>query len=111
ARFNSKQQAWIDFLGTVLFLIPFCILGIWVTINPVLQSWGRLPDGTWGTWEISPDANGLPRAPIKTMIPISLLLLLLQGISQAIKYWAVIQNYSNIADQIRLETAEQIKVD
>jgi TRAP-type mannitol/chloroaromatic compound transport system permease small subunit len=88
-RWSERRKAMIGFWGTVLFLIPFCLLGLWVTVNPVLQSWGLLPDGTWGTWEISPDANGLPRAPIKSMVLVAFGLLLVQGISQAIKYWAV----------------------
>ncbi|MEO3706612.1 TRAP transporter small permease subunit [Trichormus azollae] len=89
-------------MGTILFLIPFCTLGIWVTFNPILQSWGTSSDGSWGTWEISPDANGLPSAPIKTMIPVALLLLLLQSISQAIKYLAVLLGYQEVADRIHL---------
>ncbi|MDK2409524.1 TRAP transporter small permease subunit [Aphanizomenon sp. PH219] len=108
---SEKKRALVDFVGTVLFLIPFCLLGIWVTINPVLQSWGRLSDGSWGTWEISSDANGLPRAPIKTMVPITLLLLLLQSISQAIKYLAVLLGYQQVAEQIRLETSENINIE
>jgi TRAP-type mannitol/chloroaromatic compound transport system permease small subunit len=108
---SEKKRALVDFVGTVLFLIPFCLLGIWVTINPVLQSWGRLSDGSWGTWEISSDANGLPRAPIKTMVPIALLLLLLQSISQAIKYLAVLLGYQQVAEQIRLETSENINIE
>jgi TRAP-type mannitol/chloroaromatic compound transport system permease small subunit len=108
---SEKKRALVDVVGTVLFLIPFCLLGIWVTINPVLQSWGRLSDGSWGTWEISSDANGLPRAPIKTMVPIALLLLLLQSISQAIKYLAVLLGYQQVAEQIRLETSENINIE
>ncbi|MBS9390408.1 MAG: TRAP transporter small permease subunit [Dolichospermum sp. OL03] len=108
---SEKKRALVDFVGTVLFLIPFCLLGIWVTINPVLQSWGRLSDGSWGTWEISSDANGLPRAPIKTMVPIALLLLLLQSISQAIKYLAVLLGYQQVEDQLRLETSENINIE
>ncbi|PSB00421.1 C4-dicarboxylate ABC transporter substrate-binding protein [Merismopedia glauca CCAP 1448/3] len=108
AHFTEKQRAIVDFWGTVLFLIPFCAIGIWVTLNPVLQSWGYQPDGTWGTWEISPDAQGLPRAPIKTMIPIGLLLLLIQSISQGIKYLAVLLGYKQVAEQIQLETSEHI---
>jgi TRAP-type mannitol/chloroaromatic compound transport system permease small subunit len=103
---NPKQKSLIDFLGTVLFLIPFCAIGIWVTLNPVLQSWGHLPDGSWGTWEISADANGLPRAPIKTMLPLGLSLLLLQSVSQAIKYLAVLLGDEQISDKISLETSE-----
>jgi TRAP-type mannitol/chloroaromatic compound transport system permease small subunit len=111
ANLNEKQRSLVDFLGTVLFLIPFCAIGIWVTFNPVLESWGRLPDGSWGTWEISSDASGLPRAPIKTMIPIGLILLLLQSISQAIKYLAVLLGYQQVADQIRLETSEHTNIE
>lgn len=51
ATWSEKRRALVD-LGTVLFLIPFCVLGIWVSFNPVLQSWGLLPDGTWSSWEV-----------------------------------------------------------
>lgn len=111
SNFNEKQRSLIDLLGTVLFLIPFCIIGLWVTFNPVLQSWGRLPDGSWGTWEMSPDANGLPRAPIKTMITVGLLLLLLQSISQAIKYLAIFLGYERVAEQVRLETSDHTNIE
>ena len=93
---STKKRALIDLLGTVLLVLPFCLIGLWVTFNPVLQSWGYLNDGTWGSWEVSSDANGLPRAPIKTMIPISLLLLFLQSISQSIKYFAILCGYQEV---------------
>lgn len=87
---SPKAKAWVDLIGTVLFLIPFCLLGLYVTWNPVMISWGRLPNGTFGNWELSPDPEGLPRAPIKSFILVSFSLLLLQAVSQAIKYLAVI---------------------
>lgn len=93
ASWSERQRTWVDLAGTVLFLIPFCLLGLFVAFNPVLLSWGRLPDGTWSTWEVSSDANGLPRAPIKTMVLVGLTLLLLQAISQTIKYVAVLMGY------------------
>ncbi|ACK66987.1 Tripartite ATP-independent periplasmic transporter DctQ component [Rippkaea orientalis PCC 8801] len=104
AHWSPKRQALIDFLGTVLFLIPFCLIGIYVTFNPVLQSWGQLPDGSWGAWEVSSDADGLPRAPIKSMILVSFALLLLQAISQAIKYGAILQGYEPALREIQSET-------
>lgn len=107
SNWSEKRQALVDFLGTLLFLIPFCVIGIWVTWNPVLQSWGRLPGGTWGPWEISSDANGLPRAPIKTMIIVAFVLLLIQAISQAIKYFAILRGYTQVAEMVREQT-EQI---
>ena len=85
-----KRRALINLVGDLLFMIPFCIVGIIVALNPVLASWGRLPDGSWGEWELSPDANGLPRAPIKSMIIVGFVLLLLQAISETIKHIAVL---------------------
>ena len=84
-------------------------MGIYVTINPVLLSWGRLPNGTWGTWELSPDANGLPRAPIKTMIIVAFVMLLAQGISQAIKYFAIVMGYAQ-AEQVT-KASEQLPIE
>lgn len=110
AHWNEKRQALVDFLGTVFFLIPFCVLGIWVSLNPVLNAWGHLPDGTWGSWELSPDADGLPRAPIKTMVIVGFALLLAQGISQAIKYLAILKGYAQ-ATQIIQEDAEQLPLE
>lgn len=77
-----KQKALINLLGTCLFLIPFCLFGIFFSWNTVVQS--------WQTWEMSPDPGGLPRYPIKTMIIVSFALLLLQGISQGIKNFAMV---------------------
>src|SRR5262249_13176841 len=36
---KPRRKALVDLLGTLLFLIPFCILGIYVTLNPVSLSW------------------------------------------------------------------------
>jgi TRAP-type mannitol/chloroaromatic compound transport system permease small subunit len=106
---DEKRKAWVDFLGTVLFLIPLCLIGIYVTVNPVLISWGRLPNGNWGTWEMSPDPEGLPRAPIKTMIIVAFGLLLLQSIAQAIKYLAIINGHVEIAEEIEAEVEPELE--
>ncbi len=106
AQWSEKTQAWIDFLATLLLLIPFCIVGITVTYNPVLTSWGLLPDGTWGEWEVSPDPGGLPRAPIKSMIIVGFGLMLLQSISQLIKYFAVMIGHHEVYEAIQAETEQ-----
>ena len=98
ANWTEKQRALVDFIGTVFFLIPFCILGLCVTIDPILDSWGYMPDGTWGTWEMSPDADGLPRAPIKSTILFAFVTLLAQSASQAIKYLAILKGYGTAAE-------------
>lgn len=83
-KWETKKKAWVDVIGHV-FLLIFCVIGIYVTWFPVMQSWGQLPDGSFGTWEVSPDPDGLPRAPIKTMMPIAFGLLFLQTLSEIFK--------------------------
>ncbi|MBI4670470.1 MAG: TRAP transporter small permease subunit [Chloroflexi bacterium] len=90
---SAQRRAWIDLVGTLLFLVPFCMIGIYATLNPVLLSWGRLPDGSFGTWEISPDPDGLPRAPIKSMIIVAFGLLLMAALSHTIKCIAIITGH------------------
>lgn len=103
---SAKTKAWINLVGTLFLLVPFCILGIWVTFNPVLSSWGRLPNGSWGLWEMSPDPNGLPRAPLKSMIIIAFLTLLLQAFAQMIKYIAVIRGRDEVAAKLAADAEE-----
>jgi TRAP-type mannitol/chloroaromatic compound transport system permease small subunit len=108
ANWSPKTQAWINLLGTIFFLIPLCILGIWVTYNPVMSSWGRLPNGTWGVWEMSPDPNGLPRAPLKSMIIVAFVTLLLQALAQLIKYIAIIRGREEVVAELAADVEEMI---
>ena len=75
-RFPAKVRAWIDLVGSVIFLIPFSALTLWVSWPAVADSWSRL--------EGSPDPGGLPRYPIKTVILIAFSLLIVQAISEVI---------------------------
>ena len=103
AKWGPRRQATVDLLGTVFILIPFCLLGLWVTWNPVMASWGRLPDGSFGNWEVSPEPNGLPRAPIKSWILAAFSMLLIQAISQIIKYVAVLRGVAAAPPQAEVE--------
>ena len=103
SKWSPKRKAWVDLLGTLLILTPFCIIGIWFTVNPVLLSWGRLPDGSFGAWEMSPDPDGLPRAPIKSFILVAFATLLAQAIAQAIKYLAVITGHAEVEAELQAE--------
>ena len=77
AKASNKSKAWINIIGTIIFLIPFCIFGIWSSWEYVLNSWSR--------WEVSNSSGGLPLYPIKTLIPVSFFLLLLQSIAVLLK--------------------------
>jgi TRAP-type mannitol/chloroaromatic compound transport system permease small subunit len=104
SNWSPRRKALVNMLGTLLFLLPFCVIGIIVTLNPVLLSWGRLPNGNWGIWEMSPDPGGLPRAPIKTMIIVAFSLLFIQGLSELIKNVAI---YSGVAASDTIEESNR----
>jgi len=93
---TDRVKAWIDLVGHFVGLIPFCIIGIWMTINPVLISWGRQYDGSWGKMEWSPDPSGLPRAPIKSIIIIAFVTLLLQAIVEVIRLIATLRDVEEL---------------
>lgn len=78
-----KRKALIDIIGHFVGLIPFCVIGIWVSVGPILNSW-RIN-------EQSNAADGLPRAPIKSMILVALVLLSLQAIAEMIKLVRVLR--------------------
>ena len=82
ARLGRRTRAWIDLIGSVLFLVPFTGVMLWVSWGPVVRSWAIL--------ETSPDPGGLPRYPIKTVILVSFFLLFLQAISQIVKNVAIL---------------------
>jgi TRAP-type mannitol/chloroaromatic compound transport system permease small subunit len=109
--FSERRRALINLIGTVFFLIPFCVLAIWVTTQPVVRSWGLQANGQWGAIEWSSDPGGLPRAPIKTMIIVAFVLLLIQAISEIIKHSAVLANVVSDEEIKELEHYEQVAID
>ncbi|NJN49814.1 MAG: TRAP transporter small permease subunit [Alkalinema sp. RL_2_19] len=83
---SPRKRAIANLLGTIVFLIPFCILAS-------VASWGAIAN-SWSIQEMSPDPGGLPRYPLKTMTLVSFGLLLLQGIAEIIKNWAILTGHS-----------------
>jgi TRAP-type mannitol/chloroaromatic compound transport system permease small subunit len=82
-RLSPKGKAWINLAGTLLFLFPFCVLMLYMSIPMVENSWAVL--------EQSPDPGGLPRYPIRTIIPIAFVLVMAQGVSMTIKQIAILR--------------------
>lgn len=77
-RLSERTRRWIDFLGSLVFLLPFAALVIWACQNFVINS--------FRIGETSPDPGGLPaRYIIKASIPLSFVLILLQGLAEACK--------------------------
>jgi TRAP-type mannitol/chloroaromatic compound transport system permease small subunit len=84
-RLSERARAWIDLLGTLVFLLPFGLLLVWF-------SWPGFADA-WQHGEMSPDAGGLLRWPVRLLIPLGFALLSLQGISEIIKRIAFLRGH------------------
>jgi TRAP-type mannitol/chloroaromatic compound transport system permease small subunit len=87
---KAKLKAWIDFGGNWIALVPFALVGMYVSFPQAINSWVR--------WEQSPDADGLPRGPIKMMLAISFLLLFIQALAEQIKVYAVITDRGHLIE-------------
>jgi TRAP-type mannitol/chloroaromatic compound transport system permease small subunit len=78
AQLSARGRALIDLLGALLLLIPFAAALAWLSIPYAGRSWAIL--------ERSREASGLPLVfVLKTLIPLFALMLLLQGLAQAIR--------------------------
>jgi TRAP-type mannitol/chloroaromatic compound transport system permease small subunit len=77
-KLSPRGRAWVDLFGAVLLLVPFCIFVVYVSWNYVALSWS-LAEG-------SREAGGLPGVfLLKTLIPVMSILVMLQGIAQALR--------------------------
>jgi TRAP-type mannitol/chloroaromatic compound transport system permease small subunit len=74
---SKRAQAWVDVIGTVLFLLPMAVAIMWL-------SWPVFLDA-YRTNEISTNAGGLTVWPARLIVPIGFFLLVMQGISELIK--------------------------
>jgi TRAP-type mannitol/chloroaromatic compound transport system permease small subunit len=76
-RLSRRAQSWIDLLGGIFFLLPMSLMITWLSWPAFVESYVR--------HEISGDAGGLLRWPVRLLVPVGFLLLSLQGISEVIK--------------------------
>jgi TRAP-type mannitol/chloroaromatic compound transport system permease small subunit len=84
-RFGTRGQAWIDLLGGLLFLLPMAVLLTWL-------AWPMFLDALL-THEMSSDAGGLVRWPVKLLLPLGFSLLALQGVAEVIKRLGVLSGH------------------
>ncbi|MDP2707857.1 MAG: TRAP transporter small permease subunit [Burkholderiales bacterium] len=76
-RLSKRAQTWIDIFGCVFFLLPMALIIMWLAWPVFMDAYTR--------HEISGDAGGLVRWPVKLLMPVGFLLLALQGMSELIK--------------------------
>jgi len=75
---SQRYKAWVDLLGSVLFIIPLCILTVWLSWGYVINAWRVLEGST--------ELSGLPLIFLyKTVIWVFAAFVGLQALSTAIK--------------------------
>ncbi len=90
-RLSQRTQAWIDVFGALFMLLPVCAVIFWYGWSAFLES--------YRIGELSADAGGLARWPIKLVLPLAFLLLMLQGVAETIKRLAFLKGLSSNAAQ------------
>ncbi|PLC50730.1 C4-dicarboxylate ABC transporter substrate-binding protein [Pollutimonas subterranea] len=81
-RLSPRTRSAIDIVGILAVIVPLCCILIGL-------SWPLLVNA-WVSGEMSPDAGGLIRWPVYSLVPIGMVLLLLQSASELIKRAAFI---------------------
>jgi len=86
-RLTERQQAWINLLGVLIFLLPGCFLVLDTSIPYTAAS--------WSVGEGSPDPGGLPaRYLLKAVIPLGFTLLTLQGLAMGLRSILLLSGHS-----------------
>ena len=85
ANVSTRRQIGIDIFGFILFMLPATIIMAYLCW-PIFYN-------AWHMGEISSNAGGLIRWPVKILLPLGFFLLSLQGISELIKRIAMITGH------------------
>ncbi|MFT6286314.1 MAG: TRAP-type mannitol/chloroaromatic compound transport system permease small subunit [Halieaceae bacterium] len=76
--YSTRQRAWVNSLGGIIFLLPLCLFICTVSFSYVAES--------WSVREISPEPGGIPAVfLLKTLLPLMAINLLLQGIAETLR--------------------------
>lgn len=81
---SERTRIWIDIICGFLFLLPICVILTYFTWPWFVES--------WKIGEVSSNAGGLLRWPVKLMLPVGFFLMALQGISEIIKRIAALEH-------------------
>jgi TRAP-type mannitol/chloroaromatic compound transport system permease small subunit len=86
SRLSARARAWLDIIGIVAFLMPMALVILYF-------AWPMFTE-SWASGEMSSDAGGLPRWPVKLLIPLGFALLVLQAVSELIKRVALLREHT-----------------
>ena len=84
ANVSTRRQIGIDIFGFILFMLP-------ATIIMAYLSWPIFYN-SWHMSEVSSNAGGLIRWPVKLLLPVGFTLMAFQGVSEIIKRVAALEH-------------------
>jgi TRAP-type mannitol/chloroaromatic compound transport system permease small subunit len=85
---SDRAKIWIDIVGLVVFLLPACLFLAWLCWPYFVLSYQQ--------GELSSNAGGLIRWPVKLMLFLGFVLLFLQGVSELVKRIAALTGHIRI---------------
>ena len=99
-RFSKRTQIWIDIVGIAVFLLPFVVVVIDLSVPLVVRA--------YTSGEMSSNAGGLIRWPVFALLPVGFAFLGLQGLSELIKRFAFLQGLvPDPTQKLQGKTAEE----
>lgn len=76
--FSKRNQAWVNSLGGIIFLLPLCVFIGFISWNYVVES--------WLIRETSAEPGGIPAVfLLKSLLPLMALNLCLQGLAEVLR--------------------------
>lgn len=93
SKLSDRARNWIDVIGILLVLLPFCALATHLSWSFFYQA--------YQSGEMSQNAGGLIRWPAYLLIPVGFVLLALQGVSELVKRLAFLRGL--ISDPLHTE--------
>lgn len=76
--FSARQQAWINSLGGIIFLLPLCLFIVGI-------SWGFVSQ-SWSIAEVSAEPGGIPAVfLLKALLPLMAINLSIQGLAEVLR--------------------------
>lgn len=82
---SRRARARVDIGGILVFLVPFCVMGLYFAERYIANSWRQN--------EVDLNAGGIAVYPIKTLIAMAFALLIAQAVSELIKNLAFVRGH------------------
>ncbi|HEY7584074.1 MAG TPA: TRAP transporter small permease subunit [Acidimicrobiia bacterium] len=86
---SLHRRAWIDLIGHFVGLIPFALLGVYISYPAARTSWRAR--------ETSPE-GGLAYYPIKTLILVVMVILVLQALAEVVKLIIILRGHEELVE-------------